>query len=112
MAIPVGILALAIGSYVLVVRSRAIDVTDHLVERAAHLARLFPAAFVVMGHTHIPTTLAAGNATYVNLGSWAESDGEYRAPRTHLVIHERDGRVEAQFCEWHEGEGPRVRARV
>lgn len=110
--IPVGILALAIGSYVLVVRSRAIDVTDHLVERAAHLARLFPAAFVVMGHTHIPTTLAAGNATYVNLGSWAESDGEYRAPRTHLVIHERDGRVEAQFCEWHEGEGPRVRARV
>ncbi len=110
--IPVGILALAIGSYVLVVRSRAIDVTDHLVERATHLARLFPAAFVVMGHTHIPTTLAAGNATYVNLGSWAEGDGEYRAPRTHLVIHERDGRVEAQFCEWHEGEGPRVRARV
>lgn len=107
-----GALALAVGAYVLVARGRVIDVTDQLVERATHLARIFPASLVVMGHTHIPAALPAGNATYINLGSWAEGDGSYRAPRTHLVVHARDGRVEAQFCEWHDGEGPRVRARV
>ena len=67
-----------------------------LVERAGHLARLFPAAFVVMGHTHTPAmvSVAEGAATYVNVGSWHEAEATsadtFRAARTHLVIHPND----------------------
>ena len=75
-----------------------------MVDRAAALARLFPSAFVVMGHTHIPTSVSAGEATYINVGSWAEDEpdalSDYRATRTHLVIHVRDSGLEAQFCTW------------
>jgi UDP-2,3-diacylglucosamine pyrophosphatase LpxH len=89
-------------------RQRQVDPGPYLVDRAAHLARLFPAAFVVMGHTHVPITAPAGTATYVNLGSWAEDASEIgeaprRAPRTHLVIQVRDDRPEAQFCTWKDG---------
>ena len=86
---------------------------DHiLVERAGHLARLFPAAFVVMGHTHVPemVSVAEGAATYVNVGSWheAEPDGEgsYRAARTHLVIHPAETGPTAEFLAWG-NEGPK-----
>jgi UDP-2,3-diacylglucosamine pyrophosphatase LpxH len=71
-----------------------LDNDETLVERAGHLARLFPAAFVVMGHTHTPAVvpIAEGASTYVNVGSWHEAEPEegeatYRAARTHLVIH-------------------------
>jgi hypothetical protein len=99
-----------------------VDPDDALKERAAHLARLFPAAFVVMGHTHVPMKLPVnqGASTYVNLGSWAEEEDEeesdrppdakpatYRAARTHLVIHPQEsGPVVAEFLAWSEG-GPR-----
>ena len=94
-------------------RKRGIDPAEHMVDRAAHLAKLFPAAFVVMGHTHVPTAVTAGDATYINVGSWAEEADEpatptYRAARTHLVIHVRNERPEAQFCSW-EDSGPRPR---
>jgi UDP-2,3-diacylglucosamine pyrophosphatase LpxH len=86
---------------------------DHiLVDRAGHLARLFPAAFVVMGHTHVPemVSVAEGAATYVNVGSWheAEPDGEgsYRAARTHLVIHPAETGPTAEFLAWG-NEGPK-----
>ena len=108
-------------------RQRNVDPAETLVERATHLARLFPAAFVVMGHTHVPFKAPAGDATYVNVGAWAEeeeehsgaggrerSDGEneplaYRAPRTHLVIHTgvaagsgngNTSGTAAQLCTW------------
>jgi UDP-2,3-diacylglucosamine pyrophosphatase LpxH len=103
---------------------RKVDPTENMVERAAHLARLFPAAFVVMGHTHVPVAVPAGAATYVNVGSWAEdaaddedeaavvsrrSAAPYRAARTHLVIHVREDRPVAQFCTWEEtGPQPRI----
>jgi UDP-2,3-diacylglucosamine pyrophosphatase LpxH len=66
-----------------------------LVDRAGRLATLFPAAFVVMGHTHSPVmvSLAQGASTYVNVGSWHEAEDEadrpasLKAARTHLVIH-------------------------
>lgn len=95
---------------------RSVDPTQLMVDRAAHLARIFPAAFVVMGHTHTPASLPAGNATYVNLGAWAEEEPEptdpsahafvYRAPRTHLVIHVGESGAEAQFFSW-EPTGPK-----
>jgi hypothetical protein len=83
-----------------------------LVERAGHLARLFPAAFVVMGHTHTPAvvSVAEGAATYVNVGSWHEGEATdattYRAARTHLVIHPAESGPHAEFLAWG-AEGPR-----
>ncbi|HVJ89826.1 MAG TPA: hypothetical protein VM580_08470, partial [Labilithrix sp.] len=94
-------------------RLRVVDPAATMLERAAHLARLFPAAFVVMGHTHVPMRAPAGEATYVNVGSWAEEVPEedlptslrdeptpYRAARTHLVIHVHDHHTEALLCAW------------
>ncbi len=76
-------------------RLRKIDPVDVLIERAGHLAKMFPVAFVVMGHTHVPMEVSvAQQTTYINLGAWAEEEGDpalahipqHRAPRTHLVI--------------------------
>ncbi|MGH7296061.1 MAG: hypothetical protein ACRELB_14055 [Polyangiaceae bacterium] len=86
-----------------------------LVERAGHLAHLFPAAFVVMGHTHTPVMVpvAEGAATYVNVGSWHEAEPEpdkpasYRAARTHLVIHPAESGPRAEFLAWSPA-GPRT----
>jgi UDP-2,3-diacylglucosamine pyrophosphatase LpxH len=93
-----------------------LDNNEMLVERAGHLARLFPAAFVVMGHTHTPVQarVADGSATYVNVGSWHEPEpapdaaGPDRAARTHLVIHPPAGGAapEAEFLAWGSA-GPR-----
>jgi UDP-2,3-diacylglucosamine pyrophosphatase LpxH len=93
-----------------------LDNDEALVERAGHLAHLFPAAFVVMGHTHTPAMVpvAEGASTYVNVGSWhePESDAEdttsYRAARTHLVIHPAvsPSGVTAEFLAW-SPDGPR-----
>jgi UDP-2,3-diacylglucosamine pyrophosphatase LpxH len=92
-----------------------LDNDETLVERAGHLARLFPAAFVVMGHTHSPAMVpvAEGAATYVNVGSWHEAepngtdDGEpMRAARTHLVIHPAPSGHTAYFLAW-SPQGPR-----
>ncbi len=86
-----------------------LDNNEMLVERAGHLARLFPAAFVVMGHTHTPTmvSVAEGTATYVNVGSWHEAEAYgkegpsiFRAARTHLVIHPAASGPQAEFLAW------------
>ena len=60
--------------------------------RAHDVARLFPAPFVVMGHTHVPKRIPlAHGAVYINTGTWAE-EADPRglvtppAPRTHLVV--------------------------
>jgi UDP-2,3-diacylglucosamine pyrophosphatase LpxH len=94
-----------------------LDNHETLAERAGHLARLFPAAFVVMGHTHVPTRvpIAAGTATYVNVGSWheaepAEDGSGFRAARTHLVIHPGASGATgptAEFLTW-SPDGPRL----
>ena len=92
---------------------RHLSPDEELVERASHLAKLFPAAFVVMGHTHTPmkVPVAEGTATYVNLGSWAEEEAaasspSQRAARTHLVIHPGDRGATAEFLQWDPAEGP------
>jgi UDP-2,3-diacylglucosamine pyrophosphatase LpxH len=92
-----------------------LDNDETLVERAGHLARMFPAAFVVMGHTHTPAMVpvAEGSATYVNVGSWHEAEAEqdrpatFRAARTHLVIHPAESGPRAEFLAWTPDEGPR-----
>jgi len=88
-------------------RARHIDAVAELAVRATKLASLFPAAFVVMGHTHVPVRTDAGAATYINLGSWAEQEDTPRARRTHLVIHSTESTPEAQLYEWESGVGPR-----
>jgi hypothetical protein len=57
-----------------------------------------------------------GESTYINVGSWAEEEGQggegepadsiYRAARTHLVIHRGDEGPVAEFLAW-DGDGPR-----
>jgi hypothetical protein len=92
-----------------------LDNDETLAERAGHLARLFPAAFVVMGHTHTPAMLpvAEGAATYINVGSWHEAESHpedafaFRAARTHLVIHPQPGGASAEFLAWGP-EGPKL----
>lgn len=94
-------------------KQRTLDAADVMAERATHLARLLPAAFIVMGHTHTPRVVAvnAGVSTYINLGSWSEdepSSGKTapRASRTHLVIQVCDGVPVAELRAW-EPTGPR-----
>ena len=99
-------------------RQRTADPGERMIERAGQLAKLFPAAFVVMGHTHTPAKMAIndGESTYINVGSWAEEEGQggegepedsnYRAARTHLVIHRGDQGPVAEFLAW-DGDGPR-----
>ncbi|MCC6647562.1 MAG: hypothetical protein IT374_18580 [Polyangiaceae bacterium] len=98
-----------VGLHASFARARTIDPTAALAERAHHLARLFPTtAFVVMGHTHVPTTqpIAHTAATYVNLGSWAEEAagaddaGTHDAARTHLVIQRGDAGPTAELRAW------------
>jgi UDP-2,3-diacylglucosamine pyrophosphatase LpxH len=92
---------------------RTLDPAEVMAERATHLARLLPAAFIVMGHTHAPRVLPVndGASTYINLGSWSEDEPAagktaYRATRTHLVIQMRDGAPVAELRAW-EPTGPR-----
>jgi UDP-2,3-diacylglucosamine pyrophosphatase LpxH len=93
--------------------ARKVDAAENLALKAPQLAALFPAAFVVMGHTHMPVHAPAGQSTYINLGSWAEeepdegSDHVARAARTHLVIRVREGKPEAELLQWESGLGPR-----
>jgi UDP-2,3-diacylglucosamine pyrophosphatase LpxH len=89
-----------------------IDPSNELRERASHVAGLFPAAFVVMGHTHLPEVRAFGKnaSTYVNLGAWNEDDGggTHAASRTHFVVHAEDeGCAMAELRIWDSATGPR-----
>jgi UDP-2,3-diacylglucosamine pyrophosphatase LpxH len=51
---------------------RTVDSAQMLITKASALSKLFPAAFVVMGHTHTPVYVPAADATYINVGSWTE----------------------------------------
>jgi len=88
-----------------------IDPSSALRERAARVTRLMPAAFVVMGHTHLPEVSPApgGSSTYVNLGSWDGDDDVANAERTHFVVYEReDGKAVAELFVWDKASGRRA----
>ena len=107
------VVVLAIATHFYLSRGRgSVSPAKHMTDRAARISRLFPAPFVVMGHTHVPISVRAGEATYINVGSWSEEDdpgSSYRAARTHAVIHARDGKTEGLLYEWHPEAGPRLR---
>jgi UDP-2,3-diacylglucosamine pyrophosphatase LpxH len=86
-------------------------------ERSGNVARLFPAAFIVMGHTHLPETRVTDeHSTYVNLGTWAEDDvADGKTPglpatRTHLVVVSQNGKPVAELLTW-QASGPEPFAR-
>jgi len=88
-------------------RRSSVEPSELLRERAGSLAQLFPAAVVVMGHTHLPEMRpTAERSTYVNLGAWAEEDPvDGRSPalpatRTHLLITRTGGAPNAQLMQW------------
>jgi len=90
-----------------------IDASASLRERAARVGTVFPAAFIVMGHTHLPELrVNSPESSYVNLGAWAEEEleeGEVThlpATRTHLVVHV-DERPTATLLSWDTESGPR-----
>jgi hypothetical protein len=118
MPVIVGLLFVWAVLHVVLSRGRpAVDAGAVMSARAGDLAKLFPSSFIVMGHTHVPTTKSVGEADYINLGSWAEEEPEpdeeaahvYRAARTHLVVHTKDNRHEAHLYEWCSGVGPVIR---
>lgn len=96
-----------LGERVLTKR-RKIDAVKELAARAGAVASLFPAPFIVMGHTHVPARKTLeGDATYINVGSWAEDDGDaFPASRAHLVIHPGAERPVAYFLRWDGERGP------
>jgi UDP-2,3-diacylglucosamine pyrophosphatase LpxH len=74
------------------VARRELDAGRRMEARADDVARLFPAPFVVMGHTHAPRRVPlAHGAVYINTGTWAEEADPHGlvtppAPRTHFVV--------------------------
>jgi len=89
-------------------RQRQLDPAEQMADRASKLARLLPAAFVVMGHTHAPIEKTLdGTARYINVGAWAEEEPEEgSATRTHLVVKVLDGKAVAELRTW-SAEGPK-----
>ncbi len=76
---------------------------------AAHIAPLFHARWVVMGHTHAPVfTEVAQGASYVNLGSWGQDDPPdertegHKSSCTFLVIQHHEGDYRAELLRWDE----------
>ncbi|MGH7281347.1 MAG: hypothetical protein ACRELY_07495, partial [Polyangiaceae bacterium] len=61
------VLAAWITSHLVMSARRKVDPAMDMAERATKLAKLFPAAFVVMGHTHAPQRqpIDEGRATYI-----------------------------------------------
>jgi UDP-2,3-diacylglucosamine pyrophosphatase LpxH len=103
-ALPAVSLALYLGIYVWMRRTTVLDPKVALRRAAVGVARLMPARFVVMGHTHEPRLEPIeGGATYVNLGTWAADDLDdhaHEAPYSHLVIRRGEGEPEARLMRW------------
>jgi UDP-2,3-diacylglucosamine pyrophosphatase LpxH len=114
-AVGVGVVSLGLVAWLWRRARGAIDASQALRDGAARVATVFPAAFIVMGHTHLPEVhpVADGDSphTYVNLGAWAEEDpveGAALVPasRTHLVVHELDGEPVGSLFTWDADAGP------
>lgn len=81
---------------------------------ASRIAELFPARYVVMGHTHHPVAEPLRrDVSYVNLGHWGQDDlpedlpGHVRPPCSHLVILTQASGVRAELRSWDPQRGHR-----
>jgi UDP-2,3-diacylglucosamine pyrophosphatase LpxH len=112
LSVTAGLLLGMVGLWVWSARQRVrdVDAASALRRAAGRIAELFPARFVVMGHTHKPVfERLTDAATYVNLGNWAVDDldgAAQEAPRTHLVLRWIDGQPQAEFRRWDSLLGP------
>ena len=128
-ALHAGVAVSAVASVLFVVNfvvfrgRRDIEPSNELRDRAARVATLFPAAFVVMGHTHLPEVheRSGSQSVYVNLGAWAGHEEEDSRPagaeapsaasRTHFVLLSAadggDGSEVAELRVWDASSGPR-----
>jgi UDP-2,3-diacylglucosamine pyrophosphatase LpxH len=94
-------------------KSRTLEPSAALREGSKGVVGLFPAAFVVMGHTHLPEVRATtAHTTYVNLGTWIEEDtpdgvrSSLPSTRTHLVVGSAEGGASGELRVWSAG-GPK-----
>lgn len=84
-------------------RRHSVEPSALLREGSAGVARLFPAAVIVMGHTHLPEVRPiADTSTYINLGAWAgdPSAGEAHPGQTHLVLTRAPAGPHARLLTW------------
>lgn len=102
-SIPAGLLA----TYACVGSGTNTVPSARMQEGAAHIASLFRARWVVMGHTHAPLLEPLANgSTYVNLGSWGQDDPPdertqgHESSRTYLVIRYEAGDYRAELLHW------------
>lgn len=111
--------ALWIALHVALSRARgSVDPAAEMTRRVKDIAELFPAPYVVMGHTHVPLVHRSADVTYINVGGWSEEAPDekdatakpYRAPRTHLVIHDHPEGAVAHLHAWDPTEGPKPHA--
>lgn len=86
--------------------------TARMQSGAAHIAKLFRARWVIMGHTHDPeVTPVAEGSSYVNLGSWGEDDppderkAVHKSSCTYLVIRHQDGDYRGELLHWDTARG-------
>lgn len=90
-------------------RAQVFGQAERLKQTARKIARVLPARFVVMGHTHEPMLERFDESVYVNLGAWAVDElaegPPKEAPRTHLVIRRVGAKVEAVLARWDTREG-------
>jgi UDP-2,3-diacylglucosamine pyrophosphatase LpxH len=116
--IVMALFGLALGGYGVVGSGRDISATAPMRRSAQHLAALFDAKYVIMGHTHQPeVTRVSPGITYVNLGHWGEDDvPEERAstaasaPCTFFCLRVDDSGHRAELLAWDEHLGPRAYA--
>jgi UDP-2,3-diacylglucosamine pyrophosphatase LpxH len=91
----------AIGIAIWIKISRVFDPKEAVKESARRVAKLLPARFIVMGHTHEPVMEPIDeNTTYINLGNWTGDnldDNAPKAPCSHLVIRHVEGQLKAEF---------------
>ncbi len=101
----------AIGIAIWLKISRVFDPKEAIKESARRVAKLLPARFIVMGHTHEPVMEPIDeDTTYINLGNWTGDnldDDAPKAPCSHLVIRQVEGQLKAEFVSlWPKAPAP------
>ena len=99
--------ALVLGVYACVGVDRGLEPMDRMRDNASHIASMFDARWVIMGHTHQAQLTPVRDCTYVNLGYWGEDDvpeervkDAPRSPCTYLVIRHQEGDYRAELLSW------------
>lgn len=101
-AVPAALVPGAIALGEVLGRRRELDPARWLPATAEKIRRSVQVPVVVFGHTHNATQLPLEEGGwYFNTGTWIDGqeagDG---VPFTHLIIEQREARIEASLCQW------------